>query len=791
MIAIYQIVLPLASLVLLCLAITAVICLGDFPTFESANQLAREQSIQSIGSINSEISPREFVEEASIRIVELSNQTHPALRCSGTKGDWCKEYFAQVEVEWRVPPRGDKDCPSNCYSHGNCNHGSGLCECTAGWSGDDCSKVQKRPCTSLLRDSLSTSDIPLSSMDEEGRDSNWFQHSSQMGRCSGVCDDDLAMCYCHGKYGRVNAPAGSPLGTPPLKLGRPMATPHCQPRWSQDGRETNFGGERKYDDLFGPKGWCEAEAPTFLCPCVIDGLAGRMCEEQIEHFCVNQCSGHGVCNLGFCVCDPGWYGHDCSLKRAGLPLEPSRIPQHAWLNKIVAEPQAAMIPPPAATRKLPLIYIYDLEPLYSSRMLQYRIPSSWCVHRRYDSGNTSMFMDMWVYAVDTLFHELLAQSEHRTFDPEEADFFYVPHTATCYAYPVMGWADYPWFPEPGSDQRPMHMANMILETKQWIDKKFPFWKRRGGADHIWPFTHDEGACWAPNDVVPSIWLTHWGRMDLDHTSNSAFLPDNYTMDTKSPRQPNGWRHKIAGHACYNPVKDLVVPSFKAPSHYHESPLLGQPPRQRDILLFFKGNVGKHRLAHYSRGIRQRIHNLSIQNGWRKKHNVQVGAMEDVAEDYSKGLSRAKFALVAPGDGWSGRAEDAMIHGAIPVVIMDNVHAVFESVLDWNSFSVRISEADIDKIVDVLLAIPERNVISMQRNVARTWHRFRWASGPALLRETLYHQDKNKHKVQDAGSALGHVKNPPPFKGDPSTDDAFSTIIQWLHSRIPATRRAPI
>lgn len=29
--------------------------------------------------------------------------------------------------------------------------------------------------------------------------------------------------------------------------------------------------------------------------------------------------------------------------------------------------------------------------------------------------------------------------------------------------------------------------------------------------------------------------------------------------------------------------------------------------------------------------------------------------------------------------------------------------------------------------------------------------------------------------------------PQPFKGDPALDDAFATTMQWLHSRIPATR----
>ncbi len=33
---------------------------------------------------------------------------------------------------------------------------------------------------------------------------------------------------------------------------------------------------------------------------------------------------------------------------------------------------------------------------------------------------------------------------HRTLDPEEADFFYLPIYLTCFIWPVLGWADGPW-----------------------------------------------------------------------------------------------------------------------------------------------------------------------------------------------------------------------------------------------------------------------------------------------------------------------------------------------------------
>jgi hypothetical protein len=61
-------------------------------------------------------------------------------------------------------------------------------------------------------------------------------------------------------------------------------------------------------------------------------------------------------------------------------------------------------------------------------------------------------------------------------------------------------------------ERVFQMAMMTLEAKRWLENHLPYWKRRGGADHIWLFTHDEGACWAPHEIYnTSVILTHWGR----------------------------------------------------------------------------------------------------------------------------------------------------------------------------------------------------------------------------------------------------------------------------------------
>lgn len=64
---------------------------------------------------------------------------------------------------------------------------------------------------------------------------------------------------------------------------------------------------------------------------------------------------------------------------------------------------------------------------------------------------------------------------------------------------------------------------MTHELLGWVKAAHPYWNRTGGADHLWLFAHDEGACWAPSEVYErSIILTHWGRMDRGHTSGTSY-----------------------------------------------------------------------------------------------------------------------------------------------------------------------------------------------------------------------------------------------------------------------------
>ena len=96
-------------------------------------------------------------------------------------------------------------------------------------------------------------------------------------------------------------------------------------------------------------------------------------------------------------------------------------------------------------------------------------------------------------------------------------------------------------------------------------------------------------------------------------------------------------------------------------------------------------------------------------------------------------------------------EDAVLHGCIPVIIMDQVcenygclagycltlccychsapdataccpplqvHAVFESILDIDSFSVRLQERSLPHLPKILLALSPEQVSRMQRRLAQ-------------------------------------------------------------------------
>ncbi|PSC69932.1 exostosin-like glycosyltransferase [Micractinium conductrix] len=414
---------------------------------------------------------------------------------------------------------GDPDSPAQCNFVGVCDHLKGWCRCPAGWAGDDCNTRKRRPCSQKHRHG---------GFEPYDKPANLSEPRQLMSGCAGLCDEDIGYCMCDTQYrfGHEFAPVDAPPGSPPVKRGRPQGF-HCQPSVEEHGNPSF--GDNPPEELWGAEGWCQADEPSHLCPCILDGRGGPFCMGYTEMMCPNQCNGHGECNLGFCKCHDGWWGQDCAYRTPGTLWSPGlQEGERPWIKDLVHTP-ASKDPEPGATRKRPRIYVYELPALYNAWMLQYRPDKGTCVHRMFDDANGTRWVDEWLYAVEPGLHEAMLQSEHRTLDPEEADYFYIPVYTSCYIYPIHGFSDSPYFHSAYGIPRVYGAVNMLIEVYQWIRTHHPYWERNQGRDHIILQSHDEGSCWLPAVLRNATLLTHWGRTDMGHRSNTGFGSDNYTQ----------------------------------------------------------------------------------------------------------------------------------------------------------------------------------------------------------------------------------------------------------------------
>ncbi len=119
--------------------------------------------------------------------------------------------------------------------------------------------------------------------------------------------------------------------------------------------------------------------------------------------------------------------------------------------------------------------------------------------------------------------------------------------------------------------------------------------------------------------------------------------------------------------------------------------------------------------------------------------------------------------------WSGRFEDAVLHGCIPVVLQDGVETPWESVLDAGQYALRIPRSQMGQLVQILRAVPPARVASMQAALQRVWPRFTFlgviAAEEARRRRTL------------------SAAQPRPAWAKFAAHDATTTLLQVLHARL--------
>ncbi|KAK2080888.1 hypothetical protein QBZ16_000742 [Prototheca wickerhamii] len=191
--------------------------------------------------------------------------------------------------------------------------------------------------------------------------------------------------------------------------------------------------------------------------------------------------------------------------------------------------------------------------------------------------------------------------------------------------------------------RILHATGMLEEAQNWIQVHYPYWDRKGGRDHIWEYQHP-------------LWL------------------------------PKGHLRRLTKGPCYDPSKDLLVPAMHSPDTLRASPLMGKAPVPRTRLAIFKGRMQFHDLR-YSRGTRQRLAKRAWQDDWDRRHGILVADHGNkTRKSYSELMASSVFCLAIIGDGWTTRVEDAMLHGCIPVLIMDGVDPIYANLINETDIS---------------------------------------------------------------------------------------------------------
>jgi hypothetical protein len=127
-----------------------------------------------------------------------------------------------------------------------------------------------------------------------------------------------------------------------------------------------------------------------------------------------------------------------------------------------------------------------------------------------------------------------------------------------------------------------------------------------------------------------------------------------------------------------------------------------------------------------------------------------------------------------------------------VIVIDGVVGPWGHQLRWRAFGVRVPEADVERLPEILAAIPPARVRRMQRAAAAVWRRFAWLSHPAVLRQA--------HELIAANAAPGannttnrssssnsdadeEVFRPRPLAHGGWRGDAFHTLLEWLHHKL--------
>ena len=115
------------------------------------------------------------------------------------------------------------------------------------------------------------------------------------------------------------------------------------------------------------------------------------------------------------------------------------------------------------------------------------------------------------------------------------------------------------------------------------------------------------------------------------------------------------------------------------------------------------------------------------------------------------------------------------------MVQDEILTPWESVLDFDSYAVRVPRSQIHRIPEILRDISPRRVASMQAALGKVWERFTFSSLALAERDRLCahapHAEGCREMRRQLGGAGGAV----------SGRDALDTLMHVLYARLLAKK----
>lgn len=259
------------------------------------------------------------------------------------------------------------------------------------------------------------------------------------------------------------------------------------------------------------------------------------------------------------------------------------------------------------------------------------------------------------WGTEVLFHRFFMSAACRTFDPEEADFFYVPIYGTC-LFVRENVAD-----DEGA-------SALIWDPLMRFLHSFPWFVRRNQRDHIFLFADGQSA---------RIWDSY------DLVRGEAIL---LMTESKCPTWNDPVRRYTDVIGCSSGWKDVIIPGHTDHARASEMLLHNRPTADRDLLVTFHGrHPGSHEVYSHCE-VRGRIMEMADLDG------VDVGGFVD---DYLERKGRAHFCLIPGGTSpWTNHLYESFFCGCIPVILSDEYEVAFQHILDWPRFSIKWPEAGV-------------------------------------------------------------------------------------------------